>query len=78
MAEIIRTLRAPVRASASPVPQSVPVLHTLAFSALTAARTELSAPEVGVKRLERALAKAIRASSLLKQAIRTAQEGGAA
>ena len=78
MADTTRTAGAPVRAPASPVPQSVPVLHTLAFSALTAARTELSAPEVGVKRLERALAKAIRASSLLKQAIRTAQEGGAA
>ena len=75
MADTHRTRGAPVRAPVSPIPQSVPVLHTLAFSALTAARTELSAPEVGVKRLER-VAKAIRTSSLLKQAIRTAQENG--
>lgn len=76
MADTIRTLRAPVRAAASLVPQSVPVLHTLAFSALTAALTELAAPDVTLKRLERALVKAKRAASHLKHAI--AQEGGAA
>ena len=81
MADTLRTLRAPGRASALPAssgaPLSIAMLQTLATSALQDSLALLDAPTVSARNLERALVKATRAATALKRA-RAAQIEGAA